>query len=142
MTSTPAIDFINHKPSKERAMDRALSAINQMGQRRDAEINALRLRHLAGAFGDRKKQIRALLDGHHYMISALLNYRFHGKEELTSDACLAHIRLRIRNAVEARRIAHWTYDRNKEIALRNAYDAVRLMRFSARSRSLNLVDAE
>jgi len=142
MSATPALDFINHKTSKETAMDRALAAVAASGVQYAQRVNAIRSGKLAGAFGTRKDEIRAMLRGNGNAVSRLLSYRYETWDELLSDDALTLCRAKLKALRESRDLRHWTYSVNVHIALKNAYVAIRLRRFADRAASSHLMAAE
>jgi hypothetical protein len=141
MPATPALAFISHRTAKERAqaqaaargshaLDEALAAIHGAAARHGEAVRQSRRRWLAGSRFTRAAEVRAMM--HPGRIAYLLSRHPMSHAEMLDDEVLAEIRRRLAHAVEARRIGHWTYDRNRELGLRNAWLAVRWARFLSR----------
>ncbi|GGE54662.1 hypothetical protein GCM10007276_34610 [Agaricicola taiwanensis] len=141
MSATPALAFITHRTAKERAqaraiargshaLDEALAAIHAASARHAEACVKTRARWLAGSAFPRREEVRAMM--HPHRIAYLLSRYPMSDQEMLSDEVLAEIRRRLANVREAGRLHHWIYDRNRELALRNAYLAVRWARFLSR----------
>lgn len=137
MTATPAIAFVTHKTSKERAeasrskaLDEALAAIHGAAARHADACRETRARWLAGSAFSRRDEVRAMMAP--ARVAYLLSRYPMTHAQMLEDEVLDDIRRRLTGTVAARLAGHWTWDRNRELALRNAYLAVRWARFLSR----------